>query len=161
MKIVAALRTPRVGAVEMPPRGKRGSRLVGTHSFHRAWKSGKGRPDSHISTAPTAGSILKKGARQNEEKTEFQLTDSITSSRIRTPASLRSENDQLHLGTSDRDHIGITNHLHRNKHFLSVDWFGCMRKRSCARRRAAGTLRTPGTDRVGRRHKELCRHHHR
>ena len=116
MKIVAALRTPRVGAVEMPPRGKRGSRLVGTHSFHRAWKSGKGRPDSHISTAPTAGSILKKGARQNEEKTEFQLTDSITSSRIRTPASLRSENDQLHLGTSDRDHIGITNHLHRNKH---------------------------------------------
>jgi predicted negative regulator of RcsB-dependent stress response len=32
------------------------------------------------------------------------------------PASLRSENDQLHLGTSDRDQIGINNHLHRNKH---------------------------------------------
>ena len=54
--------------------------------------------------------------RKDEGKTEFQLTDSITSSTIRTPASLRSENDPLHLGTSDRDQIGITNHLHRNKH---------------------------------------------
>src|ERR1039458_7075048 len=58
----------------------------------------------------------RKGASQNEEKTEFQLTDSITSSRIRTPASLRSENDQLHLGTSDWHPIGITEHLHRNRH---------------------------------------------
>ena len=41
MKIVAALRTPRAGAVEMPPRGKRGKlpeRV--SHPFHRAWKSG-------------------------------------------------------------------------------------------------------------------------
>jgi hypothetical protein len=59
------------------------------------------------------GGLLKR--RKDEKKTEFQLTDSITSSTIRTPASLRSENDQLHLGTSDRNHIGITNHLHRNK----------------------------------------------
>ncbi len=60
MNNVAALRTPRAGAVEMPPHGKRGSRQVGTHPFHRAWKSGKGRPDSHISTAPAAG-LFKKG----------------------------------------------------------------------------------------------------
>jgi hypothetical protein len=31
------------------------------------------------------------------------------------PASLRSENDRLHFGTSDWDQIGITDHLHRNK----------------------------------------------
>ena len=116
MNIVAALRTPRAGAVEMPPRGKRGKlpeRV--SHPFHRAWKSGTGQPDSHISTAPAAGLFIRKEMRKDEEKTEFQLTDSITSSTIRTPASLRSENDQLHLGTSDWDPIGITNHLHRNK----------------------------------------------
>jgi len=56
----------------------------------------------------------EKGNEKDEEKTEFQLTDSITSSTIGTPASLRSENDQLHLGTSDWDPIGITKHLHRN-----------------------------------------------
>jgi hypothetical protein len=59
--------------------------------------------------------VHEKGDQKDEEKTEFQLTDSITSSTIGTPASLRSENDQLHLGTSDWDPIGITNHLHRNK----------------------------------------------
>ena len=85
MNIVAALRTPRAGAVEMPP------------------------------TAPVADLLIKKETRKDEKKTEFQLTDSITSSTIRTPASLRSENDQLHLGTGDRDQIGITKYLHRNK----------------------------------------------
>jgi hypothetical protein len=35
------------------------------------------------------------------------------------PASLRSENHQLHLGTSDWDPIGITNHLHRNTQSVS------------------------------------------
>jgi hypothetical protein len=60
--------------------------------------------------------VHKKGDEKDEEKTEFQLTDSITSSTIGTPASLRSENDQLHLGTSDWDPIGTSNHLHRNKH---------------------------------------------
>jgi hypothetical protein len=116
MKIVAALRTPRAGAVEMPPRGKRGKlpKRV-SHPFHRAWKSGRRQPDSHISTAPAAGFFIRKKIRNAEEKTEFQLTDSITSSTIGTPASLRSENDQLHLGTSDWDPIGISNHLHRNK----------------------------------------------
>jgi hypothetical protein len=62
MTHVAALRTPRAGAVEMPPRGKRGKlpeRV--SHPFHRAWKSGKGQPDSHIPTAPAAGLILKEG----------------------------------------------------------------------------------------------------
>ena len=59
--------------------------------------------------------VHEKGDEKDEEKTEFQLTDSITSSTIGTPASLRSENDQLHLGTSDWDPIGISNHLHRNK----------------------------------------------
>jgi hypothetical protein len=58
---------------------------------------------------------MRKETRKDEKKTEFQLTDSITSSTIGTPASLRSENDQLHLGTSDWDPIGISNHLHRNK----------------------------------------------
>ena len=117
MNIVAALRTPRAGAVEMPPRGKRGKlKEQVSHPSHRAWKSGKGQPDSHISTAPAAALFMRKEMRKDEEKTEFPLTDSITSSTIRMPASLRSENDQLHLGTSDRDHIGITNHLHRNKH---------------------------------------------
>src|ERR1017187_7373503 len=120
MKSVAALRTPRVGAVEMPPHGKRGSRQVGTHPSHRAWKSGTGQPDSHISTAPAADLLMRKETRKDEKKTEFQLTDSITSSTIGTPASLRSENDQLHLGTSDWDPIGITNHLHRNKHVLPL-----------------------------------------
>jgi hypothetical protein len=59
----------------MPPRGKPGSRQVGTPSSHRAWKSGKGQPDSHISTAPAAGLILKEGDKKDEEKTQFQLTD--------------------------------------------------------------------------------------
>src|ERR1019366_2443213 len=85
--------------------------------------TGLGNPakDGRIPTFPPRrrrARFSRKGTRQNEEKTEFRLTDSITSSRIRTPASLRSENDQLHLGTSDRDHIGITNHLHRNKHTI-------------------------------------------
>src|ERR1019366_7241616 len=117
MNIVAALRTPRADAVEMPPRGKRGKlKEQVSHPSHRAWKSGTGQPDSHISTAPAADLLIRKETRKDEKKTEFQLTDSITSSTIRTPASLRSENDQLHLGTSDWDPIGITNHLHRNKH---------------------------------------------
>jgi hypothetical protein len=76
MNLVAALRTTRAGAVEMPPRGKRGKlpeRV--SHPFHRAWKSGKGRPDSHISTAPAAGLFIKMEMRNGEEKTEFQLTD--------------------------------------------------------------------------------------
>jgi hypothetical protein len=116
MNIVAALRTPRAGAVEMPPRGKRGKlKEQVSHPSHRAWKSGTGQPDSHISTAPAADLLIRKETRKDEKKTEFQLTDSINSSTIGTPASLRSENDQLHLGTSDWDPIGITNHLHRNK----------------------------------------------
>jgi hypothetical protein len=104
MNIVAALRTTRAGAVEMPPRGKRGKlpeRV--SHPSHRAWKSGTRQPDSHISTAPAADLFIRKETRKDEKKTEFQLTDSITSSTIRMPASLRSENDQLHLGTGDRD----------------------------------------------------------
>jgi hypothetical protein len=121
MKIVAALRTPRAGAVEMPPRGKRGKlKEQVSHPSHRAWKSGTRQPDSHISTAPAAGLFIRKEMKNDEEKTEFPLTDSITSSRIRKPASLRSENDQLHLGTSDWDQIGITNHLHRNKHSMGI-----------------------------------------
>jgi hypothetical protein len=99
----------------MPPRGKRGKlKEQVSHPSHRAWKSGTGQPDSHISTAPAADLLIRKETRKDEKKTEFQLTDSITSSTIRTPASLRSENDQLHLGTSDWDPIGITEHLHRN-----------------------------------------------
>src|SRR5208283_294116 len=115
-----ALRTTRVGAVEMPPRGKRGKlpeRV--SHPSHRAWKSGTRQPDSHISTAPAADLLIRKETRKDEKKTEFQLTDSITSSTIRTSASLRSENDQLHLGTSDWDPIGITEHLHRNTQFAA------------------------------------------
>jgi hypothetical protein len=132
MNIVAALRTTRAGAVEMPPRGKRGKlpeRV--SHSFHRAWKSGKERPDSHISTAPAAGLFMTKEMKNDGDKTEFQLTDSITSSTIGTPASLRSENDQLHLGTSDWDPIGITNHLHRNKHELVTIVFSALQDGLC------------------------------
>jgi hypothetical protein len=76
MNIVAALRTPRAGAMEMPPRGKRGKlKEQVSHPSHRAWKSGKGQPDSHISTAPAADLILKKGDKKDEEKTKFQLTN--------------------------------------------------------------------------------------
>ena len=63
------------GAVEMPPRGKRGSRQVGTHPSHRAWKSGQGQPDSHISTAPAA-SLFRRKEKRNDEKNRYQLTDS-------------------------------------------------------------------------------------
>jgi hypothetical protein len=101
MNIVAALRTPRAGAVEMPPRGKRGKlKEQVSHSFHRAWKSGKGRPDSHISTAPAAGLISEEGDKKDEEKIQFQLTDpghfkhhknaSVASLRKRPP-SLRNK----------------------------------------------------------------------
>ena len=41
----------------------------------------------------------------------------VTSSTIRTPASLRSDRDRLGVGMSDRDQIGITDHLHRNQHY--------------------------------------------
>src|SRR5205809_639624 len=34
------------------------------------------------------------------------------------PASLRSDRDRHGVGTSDRDQIGITAHLHRNQHLL-------------------------------------------
>jgi hypothetical protein len=101
MNNVAALRTPRAGAVEMPPHGKRGKlpeRV--SHPFHRAWKSGTRQPDSHISTAPATGLILKKGNQNDEKKTEFQLTDpghfkhhknaSVASLRKRPP-SLRNK----------------------------------------------------------------------
>jgi hypothetical protein len=51
----------------MPPRGKRGKlkkpKRV-SHSFHRAWKSGKRQPDFHISTAPAAGLIFKEGKKR-------------------------------------------------------------------------------------------------
>ncbi|MCL5669989.1 MAG: hypothetical protein M1423_01620 [Acidobacteria bacterium] len=33
------------------------------------------------------------------------------------PASLRSDRDRHGVGTSDRDQIGITDHLRRNQHF--------------------------------------------
>ncbi|HEY6292561.1 MAG TPA: hypothetical protein VI455_13515, partial [Terriglobia bacterium] len=36
------------------------------------------------------------------------------------PASLRSERDRHAVGTSDRDQIGITVHLHRNPHYYEV-----------------------------------------
>ena len=36
----------------------------------------QGQPDSHISTAPAAGLFMRKEMRKDEEKTEFQLTDS-------------------------------------------------------------------------------------
>ena len=32
-----------------------------------------------------------------------------------SPASLRSDNDRHRIGTSDRDQIGITDHLHQNE----------------------------------------------
>jgi hypothetical protein len=103
MNIVAALRKPRVGTVEMPPRGKRGKlqklKRV-SHPFHRAWKSGTRHPDSHISTAPAAGILMRKETGKDEEKTEFQLTDpghfkhdkkaSVASLRKRPP-SLRNK----------------------------------------------------------------------
>ncbi len=87
--------------------------------------TGLGNPaqSSRISTFPPRRRRLLsiyKEMRNEKDKTEFQLTDSITSSTIRTPASLRSENDQLHLGTSDWDQIGITDHLHRNRHFQTL-----------------------------------------
>jgi hypothetical protein len=36
---------------------------------------------------------------------------------ITAPASLRSDRDRLGVGMSDRDQIGITDHLHRNHHW--------------------------------------------
>jgi hypothetical protein len=56
-------------AVEMPPRGKRGKlKKRVSHSFHRAWKSGKRRPDFHISTAPATGFIHKEGEKKMQWK---------------------------------------------------------------------------------------------
>src|ERR1017187_4158437 len=95
-----AWETPRTSFPPFPPGLEIRHKTAGFPHFHRA-----------------GGGLLKR--RKDEKKTEFQLTDSITSSTIRTPASLRSENDQLHLGTSDWDPIGITNHLHRNKQHMS------------------------------------------
>jgi hypothetical protein len=123
----ASLRSEQLGmgAVEMPPRAKRGklNHRV-SHSSHRAGKSGTRQPDSHISTAPGGGFIYLKRMRNEKGKPKFQLTDSVTSSTITTPASLRSENDRLHFGTSDRDQIGITYHLHRNKQRMVWSTFG-------------------------------------
>ena len=96
-----AWKTPRASFPLFPQGLEIRLRAAGSPHFHRAGGRIK---------------FTRKKGRKDEEKTEFQLTDPITSSSIRTPASLRSENDQLHLGTSDRDHIGITNHLHRNTH---------------------------------------------
>src|SRR5437667_12109806 len=50
-----------------------------------------------------------------KDETEFHLTIPVTSSTIRTPASLRSDLDWHRIGTSDRDQIGIADRLHRNQ----------------------------------------------
>jgi len=53
----------------MTPRGKRGKlKKRVSHSFHRAWKSGKRRPDFHISTAPATGFIHKEGEKKMQWK---------------------------------------------------------------------------------------------
>jgi len=99
-----AWKTPKASFPPFPPGLEIRHKTAGFPHFHRA-----------------GGELVhEKGDEKDEEKTEFQLTDSITSSTIRTPASLRSENDQLHLGTSDWDPIGITNHLYRNEHLLPL-----------------------------------------
>ena len=72
-------------------------------------------PDFHIPTAP-ATALFQSERASNEGKTKFRLTNPITSSRIGTPASLRSGRDRLGVGRSDRIQIGITDHLHRNLH---------------------------------------------
>src|SRR3989442_15208457 len=102
----------------MTPRGKRGNlkkpkRVF--HSFHRAWKSGKRRPDFHISTAPAAGSHSTR-RKKDAAETEFHLTIPVTSITMISPASLRSDRDRHRVGISARDQIGITDHLHRNQH---------------------------------------------
>src|SRR2546427_9875890 len=102
----------------MTPRGKRGKlkkpkRVF--HSFHRAWKSGKRRPDFHISTAPAAGSHSTR-RKKDAAETEFHLTIPVTSITMISPASLRSDRDRHRVGISARDQIGITDHLHRNQH---------------------------------------------
>src|SRR6266436_3378346 len=101
----------------MTPRGKRGKlkkpkRVF--HSFHRAWKSGKRRPDFHISTAPAAGSHSTR-RKKDAAETEFHLTIPVTSITMISPASLRSDRDRHRVGISARDQIGITDHLHRNQ----------------------------------------------
>ena len=69
MNIVAALRTTRAGAVEMPPHGKRGKlQKRVSHPFHRAWKSGTRQPDSHISTAPAASLFMRKEMKKMKRK---------------------------------------------------------------------------------------------
>src|ERR1035437_845828 len=95
-----AWKTPKASFPPFPPGLEIRHKTAGFPHFHRAG----------------GGLVNSKGDKKDEKKTEFQLTDSITSSTIRTPASLRSENDQLHLGTGDQNQIEITNHLHRNKH---------------------------------------------
>jgi len=62
--------------VEMTPRGKRGKlkepKRV-SHSFHRAWKSGK--PGRIPTFPPRRRRILHARERENAAETEFQLTD--------------------------------------------------------------------------------------
>src|SRR5579859_3824028 len=106
-------------AVEMTPRGKRGKlKKRVSHSSHRAWKSGK-EQRRRISTFPPRrrrGSYLEERGK-HEGKTKFRLTDPVTSSTITAPASLRSDRDHHGVGMSDRNQIGITDHLHRNQQF--------------------------------------------
>jgi len=61
------------------------------------------------------GFSLKQQEKKDAAETEFHLTIPVTSSTMISPASLRSDHDRHRIGTSDRDQIGITDHLHRNQ----------------------------------------------
>ena len=62
-------------AVEMPPRGKRGKlKKRVSHSFHRAWKSGK-KQERRIPTFPPRRRRVYINKDKNESATRFQLTD--------------------------------------------------------------------------------------
>jgi hypothetical protein len=77
MNGVAALRTLRVALWKCRPvESVENSQNEFPPPSHRAWKSGQGQPDSHISTAPAAGIFMRKETRKDEEKSQFQLTES-------------------------------------------------------------------------------------
>jgi hypothetical protein len=68
MNIVAALRTPRVALWKCRPmESVENSQNEFPPPFHRAWKSSKRPPDSHISTAPAAGLSYEGGEKMKRK----------------------------------------------------------------------------------------------
>ncbi len=74
MKIVAALRTPRVALWKCRPVESVENSKNEFPPFPPGLEIRPRTPDSHISTAPAAGIFMRKEARKDEEQIQFQLT---------------------------------------------------------------------------------------